>query len=244
MPIASLRKERLNNEQLVYHCYVCGGCLYFLRQVLWKELVAEWQLSPAEAEIMNLQQGLKCKTCNTHMRGNVLAYAILKCLRSKSSSLAQLISEEQELIESARVLEINEAGNLGGYLGKFLNHRRISYPEFDMHDLSGIRDKYEVVIHSDTLEHVRNPIHALSECKKVLAEGGHLIYTVPLISGRMTRSRSGLPSSSHSREKRDDYHVETEFGADFWRYPIEAGFPNLKFFTIAHPIALAIAAHE
>lgn len=237
-------KQKVDYLHTEYHCYVCGGSHYYISKVLWKDLVREWQLSPAEEEAMNLQQGMKCRTCHTHMRGNVLALAIIKCLGSQAHSLAQLINEEKKLVASTRILEINEAGNLGTYLSRFPHHRRIDYPEHDMHHLAGTPERYEIVIHSDTLEHISNPIHALSECKRVLAEGGHLLYTVPVVPGRMTRDRSGLPSSSHSREYRDDYHVATEFGADFWRYPIEAGFPNLRLITISHPIAMAIAAHE
>jgi len=211
---------------------------------LWKDLIKEWQLSSAEAELIDLQQGMKCKSCHTHMRGNVLALAILKCLNSSSLSLAQLINEEKSLVSNIRILEINEAGNLGSYLSHFSHHQRINYPEFNMHDLSSFSARFDLVIHSDTLEHISNPVHALSECKSVLAEDGFLIYTIPVIPGRMTRNRHGLASSTHSRDSRTDYRVETEFGADFWCFPLQAGFQNISIITISYPIALAIAAQK
>lgn len=227
-----------------YHCFACGGNDYYVRQVIWKELIREWQLSPSEAESINLQQGMKCKSCHTHMRGNVLALAILNCLGSDASSLSEFVNNNKDKLDKVRILELNEAGNLGSYLSKFTHHQRADYPAVNMHNLDSISEQYDLIVHSDTLEHISNPVHALSECKSVLAKNGYLVYTVPVVPGRLTRDRSGLPSSSHSRDSRDDYHVATEFGADFWRYPIEAGFQSIRLFSLDYPIALAIAAHR
>ena len=237
-------KHRLARSKKEYHCYACGGSEYYVSQVVWKELIREWQLSPSEAEAINLQQGMKCKSCHTHMRGNVLALAILNCLGSDVFSLAELVNNNTEEAHKIRILEINEAGNLGSYLSRFAHHQRVDYPTIDMHNLDSIGQQYDLIIHSDTLEHISNPVHALSECRNILANNGYLIYTVPVVPGRLTRDRSGLPSSSHSRDSRDDYHVATEFGADFWRYPVEAGFQNVQLFSLFYPVALAIAAHK
>lgn len=240
----SLISRRFAGSQIDFHCYVCGGCEYYVSQVIWRELIREWQLSPSEAEAVNLQQGMKCNTCHTHMRGNVLALAILNCLESDACSLAELINNNNEEIRNVKILEINEAGNLGSYLSQFAHHQRADYPTVDMHNLGSISKQYDLIIHSDTLEHISNPSHALSECKSILAGNSYLIYTVPVVPGRMTRDRSGLPSSSHSRDSRVDYHVATEFGAEFWRYPIEAGFQNIRLFSLHYPVALAIAARK
>src|SRR5208282_3830755 len=42
-----------------------------------------------------------------------------------------------------------------------------------------------LVIHSDTLEHVERPVRALEECRRVLAPGGRVCFTVPIIVGRL-----------------------------------------------------------
>ncbi len=79
-------------------------------------------------------------------------------------------------------------------------------------------ESVDVVVHSDTLEHVPEPLQALRECRRVLKTGGHLFYTVPLVVGRLTRSRSGLAPSYHGTRAAgavDDYRVQTEYGADF-----------------------------
>ena len=242
--LKSLNASILSRGQLDFHCYVCGGKEYFVEQVIWSSLIKEWQLSPSEADIINLQQGMKCKSCNTHMRGNVLAYAILNCLSSSAKSLTELIKNDKIKVDNLRILEVNEAGNLGSHLSQFALHRRVNYPEVDMHYLNDLGQQYDLVVHSDTLEHVDNPVHALHQCKSILSKSGHLIYTVPVVPGRLTRDRSGLSASTHSKVSRDDYLVSTEFGADFWCYPLEAGFQNIKLFSLHYPIALAIAAQS
>jgi ubiquinone/menaquinone biosynthesis C-methylase UbiE len=102
------------------------------------------------------------------------------------------------------------------------------------------------VVHSDTLEHVINPIHALMECRRVLKQTGGLCFTVPIIVGRMTRSRSGLPFSHHGNQatSADDYAVRTEFGADAWTYLMEAGFTTVSIHAVAYPAATAFLAFK
>jgi len=56
---------------------------------------------------------------------------------------------------------------------------------------------YDLVVHSDTLEHVPQPVVGLAECYRVLGPGGFCVFTVPAILDRMTRSREGLPPSHH-----------------------------------------------
>jgi ubiquinone/menaquinone biosynthesis C-methylase UbiE len=100
------------------------------------------------------------------------------------------------------------------------------------------------VIHSDTLEHVPNPIHALAECRRVLKTGGFLAFTVPVIVARLSRSRDGLPPSYHGApgENKGDYAVQTEFGADAWTYLLEAGFASVSLLSLVYPASIALLA--
>lgn len=53
-------------------------------------------------------------------------------------------------------------------------------PHFqDMQDLTFNDESFDIVVHSDVLEHVPDYRAALSECKRVLKSGGLLIYTAP-----------------------------------------------------------------
>jgi hypothetical protein len=67
---------------------------------------------------------------------------------------------------------------------------------------------------------------------------------VPIIVGRLSRGRDGLPKSYHGSpsEGGDDYAVQTEFGADAWTSFFEAGFARVTIASVAYPAALAISA--
>ncbi len=107
-------------------------------------------------------------------------------------------------------------------------------------------DSFDLILHSDTLEHVAQPLLALAECKRVLQPGGALCFTVPIIIGRLSRSRAGLPPSYHGAPTTgaDDYRVQTEFGADAWTYLIQAGFEAVSLNAVDFPSALAMSAKK
>ena len=104
----------------------------------------------------------------------------------------------------------------------------------------------DLIVHSDTLEHVPNPQSALSECRRILRSNGKCIFTVPIIVDRMTRSRAGLPQSHHGQSgvTTDDQVVCTEFGADIWQAVLKAGFCSCEIFSLEYPAALAIIARK
>jgi ubiquinone/menaquinone biosynthesis C-methylase UbiE len=104
-----------------------------------------------------------------------------------------------------------------------------------------------MVLHSDTLEHVSQPIRALSECRRVLRPGGWLCFTIPTITGRLTRSRGGLSKSYHgfpSEDTKEGYLVHTEFGADMWTSVIRSGARSVTIHTVSFPDATAISARK
>ena len=90
------------------------------------------------------------------------------------------------------------------------------------------------------------PIHALSECRRVLKTGGVLCFTVPTIVGRMSRNRDGLPKSYHggANAPDQDCSVKTEFGADAWTAVLEAGFSNVSIHAVEYPAGLAYLARK
>jgi SAM-dependent methyltransferase len=144
------------------------------------------------------------------------------------------------------VLEINEAGSLSPVLRQFNGHVLATYPAVDMLAMPYPDDTFDLVLHSDTLEHVANPIRALQECRRVLRPGGALCFTVPTIVERLSRSRAGLSKSYHGSAETDadDYVVHTEFGADMWTYVLRAGFSALSINTVDYPAALALSARK
>jgi SAM-dependent methyltransferase len=156
-----------------------------------------------------------------------------------AGSLAEMFGHPTNL-PTARVLEVNEAGQLTQFLRKLPNHTLATYPEVDIHKLPYEDDYFDIVVHSDTLEHVVDPIRAMSECRRVLRPNGKCAFTVPVIANRLTRSTSrGLPSyHGHSGHKGEDFKVRTEFGADCWKVAIGAGFTEVSVFALEYPAAL------
>lgn len=219
-------------------CPVCGGREFSFREVLWPELVSDWQLSAIEAGYINRQQGFYCTACGNNLRSMALADAILHAY-SFSGPLVQFV--ESDLAKTLKVLEINEAGGLSSVLGRVADHQLVRYPDHDMAALSFGPGIFDLVLHSDTLEHVPNPIEGLSECRRVLKNSGRCIFTVPIIIARLTRSRAGMKNSYHDTSALDCL-VHTEFGADAWRLVLEAGFRSIRMHCLEYPCALALEA--
>ena len=120
----------------------------------------------------------------------------------------------------------------------------VSYPAFDMMDTMLPSRSFDLVVHSDTLEHVADPSAGFRECRRIVDEDGALIFTVPTVVGRLTRSRLGLPPSYHGRPDVLDpaMQVYTEFGADVWTDVVRAGFGSCELLSLRFPAGLAIIA--
>ncbi|BEV13698.1 class I SAM-dependent methyltransferase [Herbaspirillum sp. DW155] len=170
-------------------CTVCGGEHFEARTILWDELTNDWQLSEYEAGYINRQQGEACTQCGANLRSIALADAIRHHIGTTDTLLAFASSKDAEKFS---ILEINEAGNLTQALRRFPHHVFGEYLQVDIHAIPYPDASFDLVVHSDTLEHVPNPVHALQECRRVLNPGGALCFTVPVIVDRMTRNRTGM----------------------------------------------------
>ena len=227
---------------LVYEegfCFCCGGSRFSQNQVLWKELTDAWRLSSDEIYYINRQQGLSCESCHANLRSNALAFALLKYF-----GLAGVFTQFAEYMTTRglTLLELNEAGALHQFLGSSNCHHFGEYPEVDMENLPYPDEKFDLVIHSDTLEHITRPQRALSECRRVLKRGGAVIYTVPLIVDRLTVSTVGRPDSFHGSPSNvnSDYMVKTEYGCDAWKDLIKAGFSEIRHYWLEYPSSGAL----
>ena len=222
-------------------CAACGAENFVFQPVLWRALIDEWQLAPEEAAYIDRQQGMHCSTCGSNLRSVALARAILAWAGGGGT-----LREWGASAGAARlaVLEINEAGSLSPMLQLLPGHRLAAYPEVDIHALPYAEGSFDLVVHSDTLEHVAHPVRALSECRRVLKPGGGLCFTVPTVVGRLSRSRAGLPMSFHgdAAQSSSDWAVETEFGADAWTYVLRAGFGSVSIYAVDYPSATALLA--
>lgn len=224
-------------------CACCGGDSFSAQPVLWEGLVNEWGLSPAETEYINRQQGVTCKKCGNNLRSIALAKAILSARGSTGNFVSFIRSPRTWLLQ---ILEVNPAGSLTRYFSKMPRRTLAVYPEVDMQRMPYDSNRFDLVIHSDTLEHVPNPVLALSECLRVLKPGGFCCFTIPIVLGRLTKTRSGLPPSYHGGENdgKSDFLVQTEYGSDFWAQLFEAGFAECRIVSAEFPSAQAVVAQK
>jgi len=224
-------------------CLICGSRNFSFSEVLWPALCRAWQLGPDEIAYINRQQGLQCCECSANLRSQVLAKAIMQ-----GCNFSGLFQDfvKSNTARSLRILEINQAGTLHAQLKLCRWHRLVEYPAFDLLNLAIPSADFDLVVHSDTLEHIADPLRGLQECRRVLVDSGKLFFTVPVVVGRMTRSREGLAASHHGHEENidDSYIVHTEFGCDVWKMPIEAGFGSVTVHTLEYPAGIALEARN
>ncbi|MBD2094888.1 glycosyltransferase [Trichocoleus sp. FACHB-591] len=208
--------------------------------VLWQSLIDEWKLSSYETDYVNRQQGLHCEGCHSNLRSMALAMAIMKSF-GYEGLFKDFVTQEE--IQKLKILEINEAGNLTPFLAQIPGHILTSYPEVDAMHLPFESNSFDLIVHSDTLEHIKHPVRALSESSRILKPGKFLAYTVPMIVDRLTLAREGLPPSYHAgAEELSSVLVYTEYGCDAWKQVIQAGFSECRIYSLEYPTAQAFVA--
>ena len=95
----------------------------------------------------------------------------------------------------------------------------------DITDLSYKDCSFDLVVHSEVLEHVDDVDKALSECKRVLKPSGVCVFTAPVVMERSTVKRAEinvetakvrhlLKASYHGSGEKNNL-VFWEFGGDF-----------------------------
>lgn len=218
-------------------CPCCDSSDIIQKDILWDDLIDIWGLSQNETEYINRQQGLRCTACGSRLRSMALAAWLCKYLQIRQP-LSKLNAAPHA--NQISLLEINEAGQLTQFLRNLPGHTLACFPEVDIMNLPYTADSFDLVIHSDTLEHVPDPIRALEECKRVLRPNGRCAFTVPVVVNRLSRSTNrGLPSyHGHSGTTAEDFKVRTEFGADTWKVALSAGFSECSIFALEYPSAL------
>ncbi len=227
-------------------CPACGiRSTLIVAPVLWPQLIAEWELSAEWVHHFDEREGTRCGFCHSSLRDRQLAEGIIETIgikmRVKARSLRQLC--RKPAFRELSIAEINAAGTLHKFLQKLPN---LHYSEFNsgpatipsenLMALSYPDDSFDLVITSETLEHVPDVQRALKEIRRVLKPGGWHVFSVPVHWGRKeTRRRASLENgdlihhfrpSHHGRQglAASDYLVFYEFGSDFIEVCVQAGF--------------------
>ena len=237
-------------------CTVCGrfGLLIFRRRVLTPRLAELWGLSARQAEAFARKESLECTHCGAKLRGRRIAQVVLSLFpagRPPAPSLAQWVEHPEA--QHLRVAEINSIDGLHSLMRKLPNFSGSDYhdangppadhPDTRSEDLTRLSypdNSLDLILTSETLEHVPDLNAALREIHRVLAPGGRHVFTVPVLpTVEKTFARSVvLPDGTiEDRAPRIchpggdwGYPVFTEFGKDLPLLLQKAGFETIVHF--------------
>jgi SAM-dependent methyltransferase len=220
-------------------CVVCGrfGPMLYRRRVIPRRLEELWELNPRLAEALARKESCDCAHCGAKMRGRRLA-AVLRTLYTTGrviTSLARWV--EQPEIQALRVAEINRIDGLHEQLRQLPRFASSDYVPGTVagETIAGVRSEdltrltyadasFDLVLTSETLEHVPDLSAGLREIYRVLAPAGLHIFTIPLLPhvSRTFARAVVLPDGSVEQKWPRichpggdvGYPVFTEFGAD------------------------------
>ncbi len=211
-------------------CTVCGkdGVVFAFAMGINDDLARQWDLSERQRYIYSARETRHCSNCNASLRARTMAQAIIDTLVPGETSLAAAI--DGHALDKLQIAEINANNFLHERLSA-LPH--LQYSEYEPKDpvirhenlekLSYADKSFDVVLTSETLEHIPRYQTALQEIHRILKPGGTHIFTVPILFDRATRRRVKLDGDSVENILEASYHgagepdnlVCTEFGIDF-----------------------------
>ncbi|MEE6259045.1 class I SAM-dependent methyltransferase [Plantactinospora sonchi] len=230
--------ESLDRYPLATCCSACGSSEQFsVRPVIGRRLARQWGLDRTERAMVDIQQGHLCEGCGNNLRGRCLADAILARL-----GIVGPLTTAWDRASATRILEVNPAARLTPMLSKAAHHVCTSYPEVDIQALPFRDGEFDLVVHSDTLEHVPDPALAIRECLRV-AGSGWVVFTTPVLFDRLTRDRTRRPASYHGGDSGPSL-VYWEFGADVVTFLLEAQATEIVVNRDGYPYACAFSCRR
>jgi SAM-dependent methyltransferase len=258
--VHGLRRARVVLDALAHNrrawCLVCGRVAWMAHRpdVVSPRLRAMWGLSPALAAALARKESTECFRCGAKLRAQRLAQALLQTVPADSPPRSIREWVGTSTARDLRIAEINRIDGLHGFLAT-LPHLAASdfhdphaptesvhaLPHEDLTRLSYPDASFDLVLHSETLEHVPDLAAALREIHRVLRPGGWQLFTIPRLPGVATtfpRARLApdgaievlVPPLLHHPGGEVGYPVFTEFGADFSQILEAHGFePRERF---------------
>lgn len=216
------------------HCYVCGNeGVWESAPIINDELAQTWGIDDTLRTAFDARESMFCTKCSCSFRLRQLAECLTTVYGEKS--LVKLVKNNE--FAQKPIAEINSCGKMHEVLQDLQN---LSYSEYKSEDksirsenlenLTYDNETFDLVLTSDTLEHVPDIRKALTEISRVLKPGGKHIFTVPVVWNRLTRNRTDHEPSYHGAGQ-PDYLVFNEFGHDIINIVKGCGF-SVKVFKI------------
>ena len=181
------------------HCDVCGSNANFVFNswVIPADMVEELG-DPAVSFSYCRRESLFCPSCCSSLRVRNIAETMLSLYGAGATSIAEMVEEEE--FRRLDLAEINKVGALGA-LHSFLSRLpRLAYSEYRGptrlgEEVEGVRNEdicrltypeasFDLVLSSDTLEHVPDFRAALRETRRILRPGGRHVFTIPVVAGK------------------------------------------------------------
>jgi len=236
----------------VGRCEVCGrvGLMIYRRRVIPPELARRWGLSERVARAVARKESMECSRCGAKLRGRRLAQVLLDLFPvGLPAKRAGSVADWVKSLEANR-LQIAEINRVEGLHDALLGLARFEPSDFlegaepgaivggvrheDLTRLTYADASFDLVITSETLEHVPDLAAALGEIRRVLAPGGRHVFTVPILPGVPTTfARASLGDDGTKVDLAPPifhpggdvgYPAFAEFGADFPEIVRAAGF--------------------
>ncbi len=234
----------------VERCAVCGrrAAMLYHRGVIPDRLVEVWGISPRLAEAFARKESCNCNWCGAKLRARRLAETILTtfpCGATRARSITEWVQRPE-----ARALCIAEINRIDGLHEQLCKLPFVSSSDFqpdalpgaviegvrseDLERLTYAESSFDLVLTSESLEHVSDLTRALDEIHRVLKPGGWHIFTIPWLPhvastfARTVRQPDGTLThrAPEIRHPGGDagYLVFTEIGRDFPELVAQSGF--------------------
>jgi SAM-dependent methyltransferase len=256
--LLNLRPLRDRRADEAGRCVACGydTTFAFNSWTIPDEMHAFWA-EPSVSRAYTRRESTFCRFCCSNGRVRRIAEVLVDLYGPRGcGSFAELV--EDPAFRELDVAEINTIGSLGSLHALLRRLPRLAFSDYRGPDrlgevIDGTRNEdicrltypdaaFDIVLSSDTLEHVPDFRAALAETRRVLRPGGRHIFTVPVLWMRATteaRARIGddgeiehlMPALYHGRGSGAYRYIPvgvdmlafTEFGRDIVDYVREAG---------------------